>query len=369
MALRSSRREDFPHVPSQTRRIGPRPRMAAFQRLIRALASVWWVAQVTQPPRNGTQVVEPSSPRRVPAPGTVFGTAMLAVSSGAFAAATVLDLTDAGGSVRLATIALAVLGFTALVVAAVGSSIMTLRRRAFFRRTAAATLGSEWPRGDTTDHGKEVGRRQSSGALDALAPSSGALPGSGNSQGSGLAWRYAGVHDLQEIADAGKSCVGQDYFYDASELAGYVVAQRDSILCLTGSERGSGLRGYAVVLGLRSVTVERIKAGLIAFGRDILPNDLAHSLDETDAVYIAMLHGFDPRAQMEVSRRVMEHLLRADAKRRPQLILAREGTPDGGLMMRRLACAPFGNAPHIHATFADSEDFHREALRRGSSID
>lgn len=164
------------------------------------------------------------------------------------------------------------------------------------------------------------------------------------------------------ISEAGKNHLGQEFFYDVEELLAYIQAQRDSVWCV---ERPDGsLAGYAVLLALKPITVERIKSGAIALGRHILAPDIEESIDKTDAVYLAMIHGFDRSAARHLGGAILQRVTRSHTKRRPQLVLARRGAREGGLRMDSLGFQRFGNAPHIEATYTDSPQFEEEFRRR-----
>ncbi|QOR71400.1 hypothetical protein IM660_03620 [Ruania alkalisoli] len=177
--------------------------------------------------------------------------------------------------------------------------------------------------------------------------------------------RLAGGQDLIAVAQAGKDAIGEDLFYDRSELASYLEAQRDAVWCIERMVSGERrLVGYAILLALRPVTVERIKSGEIAYGRHILATDIADSIDASDAMYVSMVHGFDLAAQIDLGLAVLRRVMRSHLKRRPQLILARQGSHAGGLGMKRLGFGRFGSAPYIKATYTDAPAFASELRRR-----
>lgn len=281
-------------------------------------------------------------------------TAVLAASSVSFAVATVLDLAEVSGFWRVVGVVLSALGFVTLGVSTVAAWIAEHRLRARDREGATATLS--------------VGDPPSEPAAVQLLPTRPQASHEPPPDRARAAWsqgrrlRLAGVQDLARISQAGKNFLGDGFFYDVEELESYTRTQRDSIWCLTDSDGELG--GYAILLALKPLTVERIKSGDIALGRHILSSDIEDSIDNTDAVYLAMVHGFSATAGKELGAAVLQRVMSSHDKRRPQLVLARRGTSEGGLRMDTLGFERFGNAPFIEATYTDAPHFEAEIERR-----
>lgn len=112
--------------------------------------------------------------------------------------------------------------------------------------------------------------------------------------------------------------------------------------------------------------MERIRSGQIRFGRHILATDIEDSIDDTDAVYIAMIHAVvqDDAVRLKLGQALLRRVMESHEKRRPQLVLARAGTHAGRTRMDGLGFDRFGAAPHIEATFTDKPEFVREVERR-----
>ena len=313
-------------------------------------------------------------------------TIVLAVSSVSFAIATVLDLAGVAGPLRTTSVILTVLGFVALGASTIAVWITSHRRRRHHRRTAEATLlmpddVSSEPDPARPDYVPRAEDQRDGGAStsapspaeesavrisqdpperDAVETLASITAGSTSTH-----LRLAGKKDLTAISEAGKDAIGADYFYDPEELEAYVLQQRDAVWCFERSLKGNTtLAGYAIVLALKPSTVERIKSGDIAFGRHILSSDIEESIDNTDAIYVSMVHGYDDGAKLDVGLAVLKRVMQSHVKRRPQLVLGREGSTAGRLSMDRLGFAPFGSAPFIEATYSDVPAFAREVARR-----
>lgn len=171
---------------------------------------------------------------------------------------------------------------------------------------------------------------------------------------------------MRAIVAAGGDAIGRGLFYDDETLRAYMRKQRDSVWCIdSGGRRKGSVDGYAVLLSLRPRTVEWIRSGDLVRGRDILDTDLEGSLEESDAMYVGMVHG-EPRVAPTLVRHFVQLALDFDRRRRPQLVLARPGTSMGRLVMNRMGFGPFGEAPEIEATYTDRLAFIEEARRRGA---
>lgn len=325
-----------------------------------------------------------------------WGTVVLVVSSVSFAIASILDIAGVAGPLRIASIVLTGLGFATLAVSTVTAWMIGYSRRRRHRASAEATLrigdedglsgshesagvhASLIPRIDTGPIPRagitapEVAELGGGGpaAVDGLAVDSDSVDvssGRSSANGASVKPRLAGKRDLAKISEAGKDAIGSNFFYDSEELEAYVLQQRDAVWCLERLVRGELiLSGYAILLALKPITVERIKSGEIASGRHILSSDLEKSIDSADAIYISMVHGFDDSAKLDIGLAALKRIMQSHAKRRPQLVLARQGTLQGGIGMRRLGFERFGFAPFILATYTDNESFAREIARRDS---
>lgn len=248
---------------------------------------------------------------------------------------------------------LSVVGFGSLGTSAVAIWITERRRWVRDRHSADATLAGEDPRLPT--RAPALPRTPATASPDATVSRQirvvEAPPGV----------RLAGTSDLERISQAGKNYLGDEHFYNIVELESYIHAQRDSIWCLTGL--AGEIDGYAILLALKPITVERIKSGAIVVGRHILANDLEQSIDRSDAVYLAMIHGFRESAGFELGASILRRIMESHDRRRPQLILARQGSTQGGLRMGKLGFRSFGVAPFIKATYSDSPHVESELSR------
>lgn len=279
-------------------------------------------------------------------------TFLLGASSVTLAAATALDLLGVGDEWRWLAPVLAAAGFLSLAAAGVLTFVI--------RQTARRKNARSGERTALIDSGDPV--------RETLPPRD-SIPATGQARDRVEGMRLAGIQDLPVITRAGKDYLGDEFFYDESELAGYLHKQRDSIWCFDErADAGTALRGYAILLSLRPRTVERIKSGEIVYGRNILPSDILNELDDSDAVYLSMVHGFSPEARRALNRFIIDRTVEADRRRRPQLLLARGGTASGILGMERLGFEPFGSAPVIRATFTDNASFVRDVQRRRKAL-